>query len=132
MKPQFEITAADMRLQNRTPKSVTGIRKRRQRVELLQKASSEDLRTDEVARLSGATLRQLQWWDEQNHIAVRQANHSRIYTPSDTAMVIAVMKLRKVGIRLARAFYLAKNQLFAVDSICESIALLKHYGIRVK
>jgi len=54
----------------------------------------------EVSAETGATLRQLQWWDEAVIVPVRHDGHRRFYTREDLAMVDIVVRLRSKGLSL--------------------------------
>jgi DNA-binding transcriptional MerR regulator len=65
-------------------------------------ASTEEpvLRTKEIARMFGISLRQLQWWDERKIISPVQEGHSRLYSEQDAITVGIVSELRNKGLRL--------------------------------
>jgi len=52
-----------------------------------QRSGMQSLLSVDVARLSGVSLRQLQWWDEQKVVSPRHDGHKRIY---DMAEVVEV------------------------------------------
>jgi hypothetical protein len=56
--------------------------------------------TSEVSEATGASLRQLQWWDENIILPVRHEGHRRFYTPEDRAMVDIIVRLRAKGLSL--------------------------------
>lgn len=56
--------------------------------------------TSTVADVSGATLRQLQWWDERKVIRADQKGHSRTWTRHQFFMVLIVSSLRVRGYSL--------------------------------
>ena len=71
------------------------------------------MKTNCVAKISGASLRQLQWWDEQGYIVPAIDGHERIYTCLQCTQASIMFDLRKRGIplryalRIVRAY--AKN-----------------------
>lgn len=60
----------------------------------------ETFSTSEVSEATGATLRQLQWWDEAVILPVRHEGHKRFYTAEDRAMVDIIVRLRDKGLSL--------------------------------
>jgi DNA-binding transcriptional MerR regulator len=63
----------------------------------LQSYSSAD-----VARLSGVSLRQLQWWDEQKVVSPRHDGHKRIYDMAEVVEVSVIAELRRKGFSLQK------------------------------
>ncbi len=58
--------------------------------------------SSEVARISGVSLRQLQWWDERNVVSPRQQGHRRVYLPQEVVEVSVIAALRKKGFSLQK------------------------------
>ena len=58
--------------------------------------------SSEVARISGVSLRQLQWWDERNVVSPSQQGHRRVYLPSEVVEVSVIAALRKKGFSLQK------------------------------
>lgn len=56
----------------------------------------------DVARISGVSLRQLQWWDERNVVSPRQAGHRRVYLPQEVVEVSVIAELRRKGFSLQK------------------------------
>lgn len=56
----------------------------------------------EVARLTGVSIRQLQWWDEQGLICPLNNGHRRNYSESELARVRLAKKLRDRGLSLQK------------------------------
>jgi DNA-binding transcriptional MerR regulator len=56
----------------------------------------------EVAQLTGITLRQLQWWDEQKIVAASRQGHRRIYSLDDLAEIAIICDLRRRGFSLQK------------------------------
>ncbi len=58
--------------------------------------------SSEVARISGVSLRQLQWWDERNVVSPRQQGHRRVYLPQEVVEVSVIAALRRKGFSLQK------------------------------
>jgi DNA-binding transcriptional MerR regulator len=56
----------------------------------------------EVAQLTGISLRQLQWWDEQSIVVPARDGHRRIYSLDDLAEVAIICELRRRGFSLQK------------------------------
>ena len=56
----------------------------------------------EVVKLTGITLRQLQWWDERGIVSPSRKGHRRVYSMEDLAEVAVICELRKRGFSLQR------------------------------
>jgi DNA-binding transcriptional MerR regulator len=56
----------------------------------------------EVTQLTGITLRQLQWWDEQNIVAASRNGHRRVYSFDDLAEIAILRDLRRRGFSLQK------------------------------
>ncbi len=56
----------------------------------------------QVVALTGVTLRQLQWWDEQGIVRPAREGHRRIYSTSDVAEVAVLCELRRKRFPLQR------------------------------
>ena len=56
----------------------------------------------DVTILTGASLRQLQWWDERGLVSPTQRGHRRLYNVFEILQVSLVMGLRKKGMSLQR------------------------------
>ena len=56
----------------------------------------------EVAQLTGITLRQLQWWDEQKIVVASRLGHRRIYSLDDLAEIAIICDLRRRGFSLQK------------------------------
>jgi DNA-binding transcriptional MerR regulator len=53
-------------------------------------------------KLTGITLRQLQWWDEQGIVVPDRAGHRRLYSLADLSEVAVICELRDRGFSLQR------------------------------
>ena len=56
----------------------------------------------DVADLTGVSLRQLQWWDEQGLVTPMQAGHRRMYTAFEVLQISLIMGLRNKGMSLQK------------------------------
>lgn len=56
----------------------------------------------DVGRLSGVSLRQLQWWDEQKVVSPRHEGHKRIYLTEEVVEVSVIAELRRKGFSLQK------------------------------
>lgn len=63
---------------------------------------SEGFSSRQVVALTGSTLRQLQWWDEQGIVRPARAGRRRIYSPCDVAEVAVLCELRRKRFPLQR------------------------------
>jgi len=58
--------------------------------------------SNDVARISGVSLRQLQWWDEQNVVSPRHDGHKRVYLAQEVIEVSVIAELRRKGFSLQK------------------------------
>ncbi|MBI1789346.1 MAG: MerR family transcriptional regulator [Acidobacteria bacterium] len=58
--------------------------------------------SNEVARISGVSLRQLQWWDEKHVVSPRHDGHKRVYAPNEVIEVTVIAELRRKGFSLQK------------------------------
>lgn len=58
--------------------------------------------SSEVARISGVSLRQLQWWDERKVVSPHHEGHKRIYTQEEVVEITVIAELRRKGFSLQR------------------------------
>ncbi len=56
----------------------------------------------DVATLTGVSLRQLQWWDEQGVVTPMQRGHRRLYDTLEVLQVSLIMGLRRKGMSLQK------------------------------
>ena len=56
----------------------------------------------DVARLSGISLRQLQWWDERKLVSPRKEGHRRVYVPEQVLEILTMAVLRRKGVTLQK------------------------------
>ncbi len=64
--------------------------------------SGERYTSSEVSRISGVSLRQLQWWDERKVVSPRQDGHKRVYIPEEVVEVSVIAELRRKGFSLQK------------------------------
>jgi DNA-binding transcriptional MerR regulator len=58
--------------------------------------------SSDVARISGVSLRQLQWWDEQKLVSLRHDSRKRAYLPNEVIEVTVIAELRRRGFSLQK------------------------------
>jgi len=58
--------------------------------------------SDDVVLKCDVTLRQLQWWDEQNVVRPQMEGHHRVYSPQQVQQIQVIKALRNKGISLQR------------------------------
>ena len=56
----------------------------------------------EVSKITGVSLRQLQWWDEQGVVSPAQRGHRRLYQMHEVVEVALITELRHKGISLQK------------------------------
>jgi DNA-binding transcriptional MerR regulator len=56
----------------------------------------------DVNALTGVSLRQLQWWDEQGVVTPMQRGHRRLYNTLEVLQVSLIMGLRRKGMSLQK------------------------------
>lgn len=56
----------------------------------------------DVSRLSGVSLRQLQWWDERKVVSPRHEGHRRLYHTPEVIEVTVIAELRRKGFSLQK------------------------------
>ena len=87
-----------------------------------------EYRTSEAAKLTGATLRQLQWWDEIGLVPAVHDGHARKYLDRDLALIADIVELRNAGVGtnkvLAVREYLRQNRI----DITKACGLIRTLG----
>ena len=63
---------------------------------------ADRLSSNEVAALTGISLRQLQWWDERGLVVPAREGRRRLYSLDDLAEVAVIAELRRKGFSLQR------------------------------
>ena len=56
----------------------------------------------DVASLTGVSLRQLQWWDEQGVVTPMQKGRRRLYNPTEVLLVSVIVGLRRKKLSLQK------------------------------
>jgi DNA-binding transcriptional MerR regulator len=56
----------------------------------------------DVSKVSGVSLRQLQWWDEQGVVSPSHSGHKRLYLPEEVIEVAVIAELRRKGFSLQK------------------------------
>ena len=64
--------------------------------------TEERYTSNEVSRISGVSLRQLQWWDERKVVSPRQDGHKRVYMPQEVVEISVIAELRRKGFSLQK------------------------------
>jgi DNA-binding transcriptional MerR regulator len=54
--------------------------------------------TKQISEITGASLRQLQWWDENGVVKPMIVDHKRQYSARDAIVVAIIMELRQRGV----------------------------------
>ncbi len=62
----------------------------------------------DVTRITGVTLRQLQWWDEQGVVSPMQRGHRRLYQLHEVIEISLITELRRKGISLQKIRHVLK------------------------
>ena len=63
---------------------------------------SEVFSSQDVTRITGVSLRQLQWWDEQGVVSPTQRGHKRLYKIHEVIEVAVINELRGKGVSLQK------------------------------
>lgn len=58
--------------------------------------------TREVLSLTGATARQLQWWDERRIVIPAREGRNRIYSATDLVDILVIEQMRRRSVSLAQ------------------------------
>ena len=65
-------------------------------------AGEKTFTSAEVSRVSGVSLRQLQWWDERKVVSPRHEGHKRLYLTEEVVEVTVIAELRRKGFSLQK------------------------------
>lgn len=63
---------------------------------------AEQYTSQDVAKVAGVSLRQLQWWDEQGVVSPAHAGHKRLYHAEEVIEVAVIAELRRKGFSLQK------------------------------
>ena len=55
------------------------------------------LKTSEVQKITGLSLRQLQWWDERGYVCPKKERHRRLYDDRSVRALIVLAALKAKG-----------------------------------
>jgi DNA-binding transcriptional MerR regulator len=69
---------------------------------VLPVSAEETYSSSEVARIAQVSLRQLQWWDEQNVVSPRHEGHKRVYLAQEVVEISLIAELRRKGFSLQK------------------------------
>lgn len=58
--------------------------------------------SSDVSRISGVSLRQLQWWDERKVVSPRHDGHRRMYSTEEVVEITVIAELRRKGFSLQK------------------------------
>ena len=72
------------------------------RAEVVASVLSPRFSSLEVAKKTGVSLRQLQWWDEQGVVTPVQHGRRRLYSPGEVLMVGIIVSLRRKRLSLQK------------------------------
>lgn len=64
--------------------------------------SERSFTSSEIAEMTGVSLRQLQWWDEQKVVSPRHEGHKRIYLAEEAVEIAVIAELRRKGFSLQK------------------------------
>ena len=65
-------------------------------------SDGEGCTSRDVSKVSGVSLRQLQWWDEQGVVSPAHSGHRRIYQQEEVIEVAVIAELRRKGFSLQK------------------------------
>ncbi len=58
--------------------------------------------SSEISDVTGVSLRQLQWWDEQKVVSPRHEGHKRVYLAEEAIEIAVIAELRRKGFSLQK------------------------------
>jgi DNA-binding transcriptional MerR regulator len=58
--------------------------------------------SSDISEVTGVSLRQLQWWDEQKVVSPRHEGHKRLYLPEEAIEIAVIAELRRKGFSLQK------------------------------
>lgn len=64
--------------------------------------SDRSFTSSEISEMTGVSLRQLQWWDEQKVVSPRHEGHKRIYLAEEAVEIAVIAELRRKGFSLQK------------------------------
>ena len=78
------------------------VKSKKSRLSLESEVSAETFSSLVVSRITGVSLRQLQWWDEQGVVSPVQRGHKRMYQIHEVVEIAMITELRRKGISLQK------------------------------
>ncbi|HEU0122517.1 MAG TPA: MerR family transcriptional regulator [Bryobacteraceae bacterium] len=64
--------------------------------------ADKEFTSSEISEVTGVSLRQLQWWDEQKVVSPRHEGHKRIYLAEEAIEIAVIAELRRKGFSLQK------------------------------
>jgi DNA-binding transcriptional MerR regulator len=64
--------------------------------------ADKEFTSSEISDVTGVSLRQLQWWDEQKVVSPRHEGHKRVYLPEEAIEIAVIAELRRKGFSLQK------------------------------
>lgn len=58
--------------------------------------------SSEISEITGVSLRQLQWWDEQKVVSPKHEGHKRLYMAEEAVEIAVIAELRRKGFSLQK------------------------------
>ena len=58
--------------------------------------------SSDISEVTGVSLRQLQWWDEQKVVSPRHEGHKRLYLAEEAIEIAVIAELRRKGFSLQK------------------------------
>jgi len=62
----------------------------------------KEFTSSEISEVTGVSLRQLQWWDEQKVVSPRHEGHKRLYLAEEAIEIAVIAELRRKGFSLQK------------------------------
>jgi DNA-binding transcriptional MerR regulator len=64
--------------------------------------ADKEFTSSEISDVTGVSLRQLQWWDEQKVVSPRHEGHKRVYLAEEAIEIAVIAELRRKGFSLQK------------------------------
>lgn len=64
--------------------------------------TGKEFTSSEISEVTGVSLRQLQWWDEQKVVSPRHEGHKRVYLAEEAIEIAVIAELRRKGFSLQK------------------------------
>ena len=64
--------------------------------------ADKEFTSSEISEVTGVSLRQLQWWDEQKVVSPRHEGHKRVYLAEEAIEIAVIAELRRKGFSLQK------------------------------